>query len=56
MLSYHAIFFCLVILGDKYIGDWSKGEMHGQGVNSQADGSIVEGSTAEENCRILEKT
>lgn len=40
---YHIYFYYLCLLGDKYIGDWSKGEMHGMGVKSQADGSILEG-------------
>ena len=38
-------FFCRtnVISGDKYIGDWLKGEMHGDGIKSQSDGSVLEG-------------
>ena len=30
--------------GDKYIGDWLKGEMHGDGIKSQSDGSVLEGN------------
>lgn len=35
-----------ITLGDKYIGAWFKGEMHGEGVKSQMDGSVLEGNFA----------
>lgn len=36
----------LIVLGDKYMGAWFKGEMHGEGVKSQMDGSVLEGNFA----------
>ena len=38
--SRHVAYF----VGDKYIGNWFKGEIHGQGVKSQKDGSVLEGA------------
>lgn len=29
--------------GDKYKGRWLQGEMHGKGIKSQKDGSIIKG-------------
>ena len=37
------LLLCFNCIGDKYIGCWYRGEMHGQGVKSHLDGSILEG-------------
>ena len=38
ILIEHSFFLINVMAGDKYIGDWLKGEMHGDGIKSQSDG------------------
>jgi hypothetical protein len=37
-------FFHDIYLGDKYVGEWRQGEMHGEGVKSQYDGGSIEGN------------
>ena len=43
ILIEYSFFLINVMAGDKYIGDWLKGEMHGDGIKSQSDGSVLEG-------------